>query len=225
MTQPCLQAVVESPTAAPTFLSRLPAKPWPSHVRLSIATTAEHVSLVVAQLAIYGHGQEDAKPHDLATLLADFPGVAPGGLAVVEGERVVFPSCCCGLERWRDWEALLTTGDAPWLGHDPSPWIELRGDDVLVWPDGGLGESCDSLTPITLSRSRLQSAIVQVEQDLTGFLQPLEEYCRVLGGALAREFCEAFAEAFVRPAAGSPTVRVSPPRGGADGGTVGVDVP
>jgi hypothetical protein len=54
---------------------------------------------MVAALCTYG-GPKDHR--DLAALAGQFPSVAPGGLEVTDEATTVFPSCCCGLEGWRE---------------------------------------------------------------------------------------------------------------------------
>ncbi|MFI0217065.1 hypothetical protein [Streptomyces lydicus] len=62
----------------------------------------------------------------LRRLLQQEKLIAPGGLRLreIDIDVTVRPGCCCGLEDWRDWLGLLE-GDVPWLGHDPSPAIEV----------------------------------------------------------------------------------------------------
>jgi hypothetical protein len=82
---PELHAVIEAPTGAPPFLGGLPARPWPSLVRLWEEATSEEVTLVVAQLCTYGqHGIPIQRLDDLAR---SFPEIAPGGLAAVREVR------------------------------------------------------------------------------------------------------------------------------------------
>lgn len=65
----------------------------------------------------------------------------PGGLLARDTETGVSipPSCCCGLEDWREWVS-VPRGGQPWLGHSPTPWIEHLDGAVRIWPDGGMGK-------------------------------------------------------------------------------------
>jgi hypothetical protein len=143
----------------------------PSRDRLvSLSKTAEtEVALVVAQLARYGHGGNGLQ--DLASLVESFPKVAPGGISASDEHQEIHPSCCCGIEGWREWSQLLAGGHGPWLGHDPAPWVELHDGAVLVWPDGGLvNVDIEGMRPVRFSKAEFEAALVHVEADLRDFL-------------------------------------------------------
>ncbi|MDD2338464.1 MAG: hypothetical protein PHD01_18065 [Geobacteraceae bacterium] len=59
-----------------------------------------------------------------------------GGLRITKEGKTIDPSCCADFQDWREWE-LLQAGDIDslWLGHDPSPWVEVMGDEVIIWSD------------------------------------------------------------------------------------------
>jgi integrase len=186
---PQIFAVIESPTDVPSFVGALSAKAWPPFVRLGPNVTDLEVALVVAQLSLYGGAQAAS----LRQLAENFPHIAPGGLAAEDGEDVVFPSCCCGLEAWREWHLLLSKGTSPWLGHDPSPWVEARGEDFLIWPDGGLsGGNSESLTAIHLSRAELATLLENVERDLRGFVDRLRDWTSALDPEVADPIAAGF---------------------------------
>jgi hypothetical protein len=188
---PTLRAVIESPAEAPSFVAVLPARPWPSHVRLWAETPDTQVALVVAQLAQYGHGGDAAE--DLAALVNAFPEIVPGGIAAGDELQEVFPSCCCGLETWREWQKVATDGTGPWLGHDPSPWVEAREDAILVWPDGGLGEASEAdQHPVRFSRPQFDTALVEVEGDLRDFQIRLKAWAASVSPELATGLADRF---------------------------------
>ncbi|MBA0053287.1 hypothetical protein E0L36_21140 [Streptomyces sp. AJS327] len=60
----------------------------------------------------------------------------PGGLRLRDPAtgRTITPGCCSGLEDWPEWTELFD-GEVPWLGHDPTPQVELRGTTAYFWPD------------------------------------------------------------------------------------------
>jgi hypothetical protein len=190
---PHLHAVVAAPAHVPAFVGRVGAPPWPDFVRLFEGTSDDEVALLVAQLAGYGHAGAGAT--DLASLVRAFPHVTPGGLAATDEIHEVRPSCCCGLEGWRDWDRLVVTGASPWLGHDPSPWAEVSGDEFLVWPNGGLGEALsDDIQPVRFSRKELVAALTQVEEDLRSFASRLHAWATQVSPqdaySLANQFCK-----------------------------------
>jgi len=149
------------------------------------------VALVVARLARYGHG--GGGPQSLKGLAADFPRVTPGGLAAAGRLTVVYPSCCCGLEAWRDWYQLLSDGQSPWLGHDPSPWVEVRGEEFLVWPDGDVGEANEGdAQPIRFSKPELVASLASAERDLGAFADRLRDWASTRAPEHAQALCDRF---------------------------------
>jgi hypothetical protein len=192
-----LYAVVERPTKTPAFLGPYvgppPWEPRSQFIALSAQSTDEEVLLVVAQLARYGHGGDESTSFE--GLVAEFPRITPGGLAASDSETTVEPSCCCGLEMWRDWHQLRLDGSGPWLGHDPAPWVEKRGDEYLVWPDGGLDPvPMERLRPVCFSARELDEALTGVENDLKAFAERL----RTWTDARAPQSAPALASAFRR---------------------------
>jgi hypothetical protein len=59
-------------------------------------------------------------------------GIYGSGVHRGRSRTVIGPSCCCGLEGWKAWLDILTTGQSPWMGHDPAPFVELLGEQVCV---------------------------------------------------------------------------------------------
>jgi hypothetical protein len=201
-----LHAVIEAPNEAPSFVSGLPPLPWPSHVRLSGQVGLDEVALVIAQLATYGRAPDPAFA-DLAGLADNFPVVLPGGLAAISGGIAIYPSCCCGLEGWREWDALLDEGSQPWLGHDPSPWVEVVEEGFVVWPDQGSSASPDKC--IRFSEAGLRFAVVEASRDLREFLQPLRTWVAERAPALADRIVAEFSKNFVSPP--GPGLQQTPP--------------
>jgi hypothetical protein len=191
LSEPRLIAVIESPPKASPFVGDVPPQPWPSFVRLFGQSSDGDVALVVAQLAQYG--QRGGGRQSIEALVRKFPTIVAGGLAAEDGRTTVHPSCCCGLESWRDWHGLLSDGHQPWLGHDPSPWVEKRGEEFLVWPDGGLGaaKSVD-LQPVRFSSRELAASLGDVERDLNEFVGRLREWTAARGP----DYAEALAKRF-----------------------------
>ena len=116
---------------------QLPKKPWPRYVRLCRETESEAVALVVGTLLTWGR---ESTQWSVEALEREFPGGVPGGFAAMEHGRFIGPSCCCGLETWQEWLDVLTIGRSPWMGHGPAPFVEILGDRVSIWADGGLGD-------------------------------------------------------------------------------------
>lgn len=191
-----IQAVVEVVIDTKEMWVPLPPEPWPRFVRLSGSTSPEEVALVVGVLSSYGRA--DQEPAATAgSLCADFPGVLPGGLAVVSSDREIWPGCCSGLERWREWIEFLVDGQSPWTGHDPAPLVEVAGDEVHVWSDGGLlGDKPDEI-PVIFHRDAFAEALAQAGSDLEAFLAPLRAWLDTHAPSDAKEIARCFAKVFL----------------------------
>jgi hypothetical protein len=197
MLRPELHAVVEIGARPGQLWFEPPGEPWPRFVRLWGSTPAEDVALFLVVASSYGRaGHESAKSID--NVVSNFPAVLPGGIGVVLDDRIIMPSCCCGLEHWPEWRQVLTTGQSPWTGHDPAPLVELRDDIVQIWSDGGMGEKPSHETPITFGRSAFALAVESVAQDLHDFLHPLRVWLDRHAPHASAVFVSKFAARFVR---------------------------
>ncbi|MET8152436.1 hypothetical protein ACIBSW_18725 [Actinoplanes sp. NPDC049668] len=182
-----MQAVVE----VPSFDTGSPP-PWPvapmaarSWLALAADCTDPQVGLFVAALA---HRLDVAVPGGrdevVDTLLTEEFLIVSGGLRLVDtvtGTAVV-PGCCAGLEDWRDW-AQAVAGGSPWLGHDPGPEIEVVGDDLRVWQEGGPDRERGrwARTKVLLPRDALPGLLMDVHRELRGFLAALDAWATRIG--------------------------------------------
>ncbi|NEO88729.1 MAG: hypothetical protein F6J87_31565 [Spirulina sp. SIO3F2] len=172
--------VVEAPYFEGEFLA-----PWSvpefeplSMIQLHEGMSHPEVGLVMAQLAAYNHiDLENDRQTVLEQILGADSLVLPGGIEVISQGKVIPPSCCCGLETWREWQEFLKTGNSPWLGHDPSPWLESDGDIVRIWSDGGL-EAVKDAFYFNVSRSDFAVYLMLLEEELRGFLIAVEDWAR-----------------------------------------------
>lgn len=193
---PEIHAVVEVAVQREGLWVSLPPEPWPHFVRLSPATTEEEVALVVGTLSCYGRSQRS--PAQSAEVLGkSFPEVLPGGFAVVGSDRTVFPSCCCGLETWADWTKVLHGGGTPWMGHDPSPLVEVLEGHVYVWSDGALGHKPESESPLTFTSDQFDHAVRRAANDIAGFVLPLRSWLETHAPRNAKAIVQRFRDAFV----------------------------
>ncbi|MCA8900914.1 MAG: hypothetical protein KDA53_06645 [Hyphomonas sp.] len=107
----------------------------------------------------------------LTALTPDAARVLSGGLTAQKGAFKIEPSCCCGLEGWREWYWLLDGHGSPWLGHDPSPWVEAHdGQIVLHTDEGEQGEA------LTVPAEELAAALNQARADLEAFAASLRAW-------------------------------------------------
>jgi hypothetical protein len=109
--------------------------------------------------------------------------ILPGGLQASLGHQQISPSCCCGLEGWREWEDVLEGGFL-WLGHDPAPWVELSSDVVRVWSDG----TSDAFA-IAFERRRFERELARASEELRAFLRRANAWARTAGFGDAEAVC------------------------------------
>jgi hypothetical protein len=191
---PQLHAVILVEVDEDCDLIQLPSKPWPQHVRLSREAQPDVVSLIVGTLATWGREKDD---WSIEALERDFPIAVPGGFAAVEQGRVIGPSCCCGLETWRQWLDVLNTRRSPWMGHDPSPFVEIREDRVNIWADGGLGGNSRDSAPIAFSLLEFETAVAQAAKDLVEFEEPLRKWLGFHAPRYEHNLAAKFRESFI----------------------------
>ena len=157
----------------------------------------QDIGLVFAQLVQYNRLELAGDIQEvLKRVLEANSLVLPGGIqAICEGNKSIDPSCCCGLETWREWIDFLETGQSPWLGHDPSPWLDVQGDLIRIWSDGGL-ESVSDAFYIDVSKSHFKQALGLLERDLQAFLFGIDSWAQDVGfersSDLSRKFNECF---------------------------------
>lgn len=199
-----MQAVMEAPHYEDEF-----SCPWEtpefqpfSMIRLHGEMTYQEIGLVFAQLAQYNQIELAG---DLLTVLNQIIAaeslILPGGIQIIdELQNIISPSCCCGLETWREWVDFLKTGKTPWLGHDPSPFVENRDDVVRVWSDGGIdysaGQSVNNAFYIDVSRDRFAKDLILVEQDLQAFLFCIDSWAKEVGFRESSKLCQKFDKCF-----------------------------
>jgi hypothetical protein len=169
-----------------------------SLIRLSAETTYPEIGLVFAEIAWYNQidfsGNSEAI---LNRILAAKSLALAGGLqVVVEGEEKIWPSCCCGLEGWGEWQDFLKTGQTSWLGHDPSPWLEQVDGLIRIWSDGGLDGSVSGAFKIEVERSVFEQALQSVERDLLGFRYCIESWCGEVGFGRSSELAQKIERCF-----------------------------
>jgi hypothetical protein len=170
--EPQIHAVVEVAVDDEKTWVNLPPKPWPSFIRLSGQSTANEVAFLVGTLSSYGtSNQTPAKSPE--ELVRTFPKILPGGFASVDDTQTIYPSCCSGLENWSDWLDVLSSGESPWMGHDPAPFIELVDGRVHIWADGGLGDKPASVASVVFTIAQFESALRRAVADLEEFTIPL----------------------------------------------------
>ena len=171
-----VRAVIQNPYFEQP--SWLPKVEYRETIYLSRFSTSEDAVLFFTLVCGYNNVDVDREPFEVLNELIAIDEVAlSGGIAFVDKDKVILPSCCCGLENWRDvLEAVLNKKDV-WLGHDPFPTLEYVNDLVRVWSDDYFGTMRKDLTEqellnmffIEYNRNDLVSKLQSIEVDLLGF--------------------------------------------------------
>ncbi|WP_392532746.1 hypothetical protein [Nostoc sp. C117] len=199
-TNPCLEAVVETPWYEGERLwawSVADHKPF-FHIRLYGEITDEEVGLLFAQLVDYNNLEREGDAKEvLHRVIESETLILPGGLQVRStADELIRPGCCCGLEEWREWVDFLTTRRSPWLGHNPSPWVEMVDGFVRIWSDGGVDSTTD-VFHLDFEQSTFETELSKVQQDLSAFLVKIEAWANEIGfpepSKLSSKFDECFA--------------------------------
>jgi hypothetical protein len=181
--------------------SEKPPWPWPivdfdGFIRLYGQTSEPETGSVMATLLSYNRLEKTGTPVDLLSRIIDAKTlVLPGGLAVIAPDvEPIFPSCCCGLEGWREWISAISSRQSPWLGHDPWPWVEFAEDGIHVWCDGGLGG--EGSYSIDFTESAFREALHEVHRDLIAFLGLCKKWAEAIGFSASNQFVNRLDRAF-----------------------------
>lgn len=138
----------------------------------------------------YCDPREDVStPEEAASFLTALPAQASrilaGGLTARKGDFEIEPACCCGLEAWREWHDLFEHQVSPWLGHDPTAWVEPKdGQFILHTDQGEKGEA------LAVSPDELAAALNQARVDLEAFFDSLRTWMIRDGVAGGIAMCE-----------------------------------
>jgi hypothetical protein len=203
-----LAAVVERPRVAPPTGWPPVADAPGGWIRLDARTSRDEIAAVVSELATYNR-VFDGEPYPRAVwtmgayldaIVAADRLILPGGLAAFEsGEaaRSIEPSCCAGLEGWREWLAFDAGGPSPWMGHDPWPGLQRSDEAVRIWSDLGAGTGRPAADAFALETTAadLRAALAACREDLRAFLGSLSGWAEAVAGrgeALAARFDRAF---------------------------------
>src|SRR5262249_8922686 len=119
--------------------------------------------------------------------------IVPGGLMIRTEALEIAPSCCCGLESWREWYRVAPEGSSPWLGHSPMPWVECRDDCAVIWADGELGNQSVN---VSVAYSKVDDALQSAHAALVAFTARLSswlsKHAPQSAAALSRRFAVDF---------------------------------
>jgi len=163
------------------------------------------LSNFLKELHDYGGGENDTQNADtpaalIKSLLTREEQVVSGGLVfMAKGFRLI-PGCCCGLEGWIEWKGLKKDSHSPWLGHDPSPGVDTRGNKAIL--HNGLNVGQESFE---LSYEELSEMVEQVSLTLSQFLERLHAWLIDIDQGNSERLTEKIAEWFhIKPLSSNP---------------------
>jgi hypothetical protein len=165
------------------------ARPWPvadvpnfGFIRLSAAPTELEFGSFIAQVVAYNRLEgADTLAGAVNGIIDAKSLILPGGVQISDGTRVINPSCCCGLEGWREWHAAVASDHSPWMGHEPDAWLEFSDDRVRIWSNGDKKTSF----AIAFDRPAFAAAVAGVEGELREFLRAFKLWATAVVGPIA----------------------------------------
>lgn len=94
-----------------------------------------------------------------------------GGVVFSDEKHSIHPSCCCGVEAWKEVYDSIIQKQSPWMGHDPFPMMTYSDNEVIVWSDSDMTTPKEGAYSICYNRDELLTAIQELgERHLHDFL-------------------------------------------------------
>lgn len=171
-----VSAIIQDPYF--DHLSWLSKVEYRETVNLSKLSTLEDAVLFFTLLCGYNNVDVDRECAAVLNELITTDEVAiRGGIAFEDKDKVILPSCCCGLENWRDVLEAVLSKKSVWLGHDPFPSVEYVDNTVRIWSDDFSGvmrkdlseQELQKMYYIEYNRDDLIKKLQSIEIDLLDF--------------------------------------------------------
>jgi hypothetical protein len=193
---PSLKAVIEYQSHKLPKLWEIVGTEKTIFIRLSKKTSLVETGSIIAQIAAYNQIPSDNLTADefLKAVIEYENLIVGGGIQAISESSVISPSCCCGLEEWRNWLQLNPENTGIWLGHNPFPWIEYRSSEnvMRIWSDVVNESNANEVFYIDFAYAHFQQCLHQVESDLNDFLQVLNNWAKPFGEKIAADLTEKF---------------------------------
>lgn len=123
--------------------------------------------------------------------------VIAGGILFIGESSEIFPSCCCGLEGWKEILDAAINKESPWLGHDPYPWFEYIENNIRIWSDDYNKNHSNEIYFIECDRDILINKLRLISNDLIEFSKvPLYKHVTKHVGDFAKEVVQQFEKWF-----------------------------
>lgn len=176
---PRVRAVITAPCfEQPSWLSKVE---YHEAVYLSKNSSAGDVVLFLTVLCGINELDINKEPNEVIKELINMDEVTlSGGIAFESQSKVILPSCCCGLEQWKEVREAVVNKKAAWLGHDPFPSIEYLDESVRIWSDDYFGimkkeppteQEKQNMFFIEYNNNELIEKLLCIESDLLHFFK------------------------------------------------------
>lgn len=183
--------------------SWLPQVEYCENAYLSKDSNTKDVVLFLTLLCGYNDVDIKREPNELMKELIQLDDVAlSGGIAFEDQDKAILPSCCCGLEQWKDVTKAVVNNEDVWLGHDPFPTLEYIEDSVRIWSDDIFGvmreealteQEKQNMFFIEFNRTELIDKLKSIELDLQHFFKyPLTKELAMVDSKLLDQFYEKY---------------------------------
>lgn len=128
---------------------------------------------------------------DLCIELKKAETIIEGGLMFIEDGKVITPSCCAGLEQWKEVVQDINEKAEPWMGHDPFGTCIYEGDKIIVCSDDPTMSKVneEEIVKIIFSEEEIRGLFDKLEKDMRAFAEgPLRKRINELAPSITEEF-------------------------------------
>jgi hypothetical protein len=133
-------------------------------------SSEDDVELFLIELLGYNNiNIEQDKNLIIKEILSEDEVVIAGGILFIGDYMKIFPSCCCGLESWKEILDAAIGKSSPWLGHDPYPCFEHVENNIRIWSDDFNKNQSKDIYFIECDRDILIEKLKLIRNDLIKF--------------------------------------------------------
>ena len=136
-----------------------------NYVKLTSNSTLNDVSLLIGSLLDFNELSLNSKFVD--ALYKEEELALVGGLLFEQNGLKIGASCCADFQEWEIVAEEIKSGISPWIGHDPSPWFEFKGKNIIVWSE----DDRENSYSIQLTQTEFSEQLEIAKQELQGFLE------------------------------------------------------
>ena len=157
------------PFAADAYTFRVHSSTSIHYAESTSNSTLNDVSLLIGSLLSFNELPFNSKFVDALYKKEELALV--GGLLFEQNDLKIGASCCADYQDWVDVVDDIKTGAFPWMGHDPSPWFDFEGNNIIVWSDE---DDKNNSYSIKLTQQEFDEQLEIAKQKLQDFLKIVE---------------------------------------------------